>query len=176
MTGFLKTMVFVLLGAVAIHYLAIWGLPRAIMAVGAIAADRSDQLRVNHIIHPPKVTKDARTVVRPAPDLAYSACPFDMRKGGVRVVLPASDDYSSVSFFASNTDNFFALNDRAVEGDAQEIWLLPEDDQATQVPPHIIRVDAQSDRGLILFRRVIPSEADWPRIDAERRRANCEPL
>ena len=50
--------------------------------------------------------------MRPSPDLAYSACVYDLSAGPIRVTAAAWDDYMSVSAFAANSDNFFVSNDR----------------------------------------------------------------
>ena len=172
MNGLTKWLVWTLLGALGLHVLLVWLLPYGLMSVVLSGAARVGG--VNQIYHAPQVTEQSRTVVRPAPDLAYSICVFDLSKGALRVTMPQSRSYSSVSFFAHDTVNFFALNDRDVAGPAQQIILTQEGDQSAVVPPDAITVRAPSKRGLVLFRRVIPSESAWPDIDAQRREAGCQ--
>lgn len=171
MSGFLKWIVWTVFAAVGLHFVLVWLVPYVLM--GAVIIGASQQNGVNEIYQAPKVDQTSRTVVRPAPDLAYTTCAFDLRKGALAVTMPKSETYSSVSFFADDTVNFFALNDRAVEGVSQEIILMRESDRSTIVPPTAIGVRAPTTKGLVLFRRVIPSDDAWPAIDAERRKADC---
>ncbi len=172
MSSFLKWIVWVLIAAVGLHFVLLWLVPYVLM--GAVIIGSSQQNGVNAIYHAPKVDQTARTVVRPAPDLAYTTCAFDLRDGALEVTMPKSQTYSSVSFFTDDTTNFFALNDREVEGASQTIILMRESDRSTIVPPTAIGVRAPTTKGLVLFRRVIPSEDMWPVIDAERRKADCK--
>ncbi|MBK6704983.1 MAG: DUF1254 domain-containing protein [Caulobacteraceae bacterium] len=68
--------------------------------------------RINQWSHAPRTDEEARRVVRPSPDLAYSACVYDLAQGPLHVTAAAWDDYMSVSVFAANSDNIFVQNDR----------------------------------------------------------------
>jgi len=171
MSGFLKWALWVLIAATGLHVVIVWAIPYVL--IGAVMIGSAQQNGYNEIYHAPKVDQTARTVVRPAPDLAYSICSYDVSEGALSVTMPTSSAYSSVSFFANDTVNFFALNDREVEGGAQEIILMRETDRSTIVPPTAIGVRAPSTKGLVLFRRVITSDDAWPLVDQERRRADC---
>lgn len=171
MTSFLKWIVWTAVAALGLHVVIVWAIPYAL--IGAVMLGAAQQNGYNTLYHAPKVDQTARTVVRPAPDLAYSICSYDLSDGALSVTMPKSTNYSSVSFFANDTVNFFALNDREVEGDAQDIVLMRESDRTTIVPPTAIGVRAPSTRGLVLFRRVITSDDAWPLVDAERRKADC---
>lgn len=175
MSPFLKWCLGVFIGAALLHGLAVAYAPSVIMA---IAIHRIAALGggVNTLVHAPRVTEESRDVVRPAPDLAYSICAYDVSDGPVRLVLPRTETYASVSLFDDATNNFLVVNDRSVEGAAKEIWVIGSGARAGAPPASVEAVVAPSDRGVVLFRRVIPSDADWPRIDAERRQAVCAPL
>jgi len=175
MKRFGKWLFWVVGGAALVHLLAIWFAPSVIMA---IAVNRLEDRAggVNTLFHAPRITEEARDVVRPAPDLAYSTCAYDVSNGALRLVLPQSEDYSSVSLFDDATNNFFALNDREVTGAAQEIWVVALDADMPMAPSDVVVVSAPSKQGIVLFRRVIPSDDAWARVDAERRNAVCEPL
>lgn len=172
MKGLSKWLTWTLLGGLGLHLLLVWLLPYGLMSMVLNGASRLSG--VNAIYHAPKVTEQSRTVVRPAPDLAYSTCVFDLSEGALRVTMPHSQTYSSVSFFGDDTVNFFALNDRAVKGATQHIILMREGEHIADVAPDAIAVRAPSKRGLVLFRRVIPSQSAWPAIDAQRREADCQ--
>ncbi|MGB1088394.1 MAG: DUF1254 domain-containing protein [Alphaproteobacteria bacterium] len=146
----------------------------ALMSV--LIGGASRQAGINTINHPPQITAESRLVVRPAPDLAYSSCAFDVSDGAVSLTLTQSTTYASLSLFADDTVNFFALNDRDVRGAETQIVIVRVGDRSTIIPPGAIRVEAPSNRGLALWRRVIPSPDAWPVIDEKRREVACGPL
>ncbi len=131
----------------------------------------------NTISHSAPVTADARTVVRPSPDLAYSVCVYDLSESPVlRVALPKSADYLSVALYDAHTNNFFHLNDAQLTTQQATIRLyspsalIPEgietsvDDYALNTP---------TTRGLVLFRAVVRDTDDWERITQERAALQC---
>lgn len=159
-----------LIVAAAVHIASVWFLPRAIMhvALGRMGS-------VNTIHHQPRVTAKSRGVVRPSPDLLYSACPFDLLKGALEVKAPVPPDtYWSASAFDANTNNFFAIDDRTVGGQPLELILLPPGQN--NEPPHIagqLVIHAPTRHGLVLFRTLINDEKNFAKIDAVRRQAHC---
>lgn len=164
----------VLLGAAAVHFAAVFATPTLIMR-GAMA--RLGQVPNNTFAHPPLATAATRGIVRPSPDLAYSSLVFDVSERPLEVRVPVTAPYTSVSGFASNTDNFFAWNDRnagAADGDIRVMltgpsWRAGQRDAAGDAAI----VESPSDRGILLVRRVVPSAAAFPEIDALRRRATA---
>ena len=158
----------VLAGAALVHVAAVAALPHAIMS--RVLAGLGAQAGVNVFAHPPLATADSRAVVRPSPDLAYSSAVFDVSKRALRIEVPLSAPYTSLSGFASNTDNFFALNDLTAGADPIDVVLVgPSTPRAGLAGLRVI--EAPSDRGVLLVRRVVPSPEAFPAIDAVRRRA-----
>jgi uncharacterized membrane protein len=159
-----------LIVAVAVHIASIWHLPHVIMhtALGKMGTP-------NTIHHGKRPDETARGVVRPSPDLLYSACPFDLSKGTLEVKAPIpAETYWSVSAFDSDTNNFFAINDRRMGGQPLELLVLPPGHNAE--PPHIagqLVIHSPSTHGLILFRTLVNDEKQFAKIDAERRQAIC---
>ena len=156
--------------AVAVHLASVWVLPHAVMhrALSRMGA-------VNTIHHQKRVDEHARGVVRPSPDLLYSACPFDLTGGSLEVKAPVPPGtYWSVSAFDTETNNFFALNDRQIGGQPLELIILPP--QGGVEPMHIagrLVIRAPTTRGLVLFRTLVNDEKQFAKIDAVRRQATC---
>lgn len=122
----------------------------------------------------PRTTEASRQIVRPSPDLAYATCRFDLRGGPIEVKAAASPagDYFSVSFYAANTDNFAAFNDRNSPDGVDVVLAL-----AGQVtPPGRKVVISPSAQGLVLDRRLAPDEARFARVDQIRRANSCAPV
>jgi len=158
--------------AVLVHVFTIYEMPRRIMA------------RTLKRMGPPNVIRFARQadetsrgVVRPSPDILYSACPFDLSKGPLKITahVPHST-YWSASGFDAATNNFFVRNDQQIAGDSIEIialrpgMALPPLDAA----PDRVIVFAPTDRGLFLIRLLINDEKNLPALDALRHQASCE--
>ena len=162
----------VLLGAVLVHVAAVWALPRAIMSrvLGSLAAQAGE----NVFVHPPLATAESRAIVRPSPDLAYSSAVFDVSERALEIEVPLSPPYTSLSGFATNTDNFFALNDRSAGGDVIEVVLVGPSTPREGLAGLRV-VESPSDRGVLLVRRVVPSPEAFPAIDAARQRARLAP-
>ena len=127
----------------------------------------------------PRADAAARTIVRPSPDLLYTSCAFDVSARPLRITAPVPDGYLSISGFAANTDNFFALNDADVApapGGRRQLEVVLAR-AGTGGLPHGVRVIAPpSDRGLILFRTLITRDADLPRLLELQAQQRCEPL
>jgi uncharacterized membrane protein len=162
----------VLLGAALVHVAALWALPRVIM--GRVLAGLAGEAGPNVFVYPPLATSDSRAVVRPSPDLAYSSAVFDVSERALHVVVPLSAPYTSLSGFASNTDNFFALNDRSAGAALIDVVLVgPSTPRAGLEGLRL--VESPSDRGVLLVRRVVPNAAAFPAIDMIRKQARVEP-
>jgi uncharacterized membrane protein len=165
--------------ALAVHIASVRYLPRAIMHIAL-----SHMGAVNTIHHQRRPDAHTRGVVRPSPDLLYSACPFDLSKGGLLVTAPVPPNtYWSVSVFDADTNNIFALNDRQARTDKVMLQIVragrpmaallgkknePRFDDRDVISP--------TTRGIVLFRTLINNENNFAKIDAVRRRASCAPI
>lgn len=161
--------------SVLVHAVALYALPRVIMGVALtkIGQGGAD----NAFLHPPLPTSDDRGVVRPSPDLAYSICIVDVSKGPVHIEVPLTAPYTSVAFYASNTDNYFAVNDRETDGKPLDIILLAKGQPApASMPASATRVEAPGGESLVLVRRVVEAAEDFAAIDEIRQSSVCAPL
>jgi uncharacterized membrane protein len=165
--------IFIAIIAVISHLLVVRYTPQVLMALIMFNIN-SEAGGANHLYIPERITAKSRKIVRPAPDLAYTACAYDLSNGPVMATLTAADTYTSLAVFADNTDNFFAINDQAITGD-QVTVILRSAKHEIKPAENMILVQTPSDKGLILWRRVIASNSDWPQVDAARRAVNCEP-
>jgi uncharacterized membrane protein len=171
----MRWIVATLVGAILVHVVAVWSIPRGIMFLTMRGMARHGG-GWNTALYGPRADETSRAVVRPSPDLLYSICPFDVADGPVRVTAEVPrDTYWSVSMLASNTDNFFVLNDRqATESRVDLVVAAPGTTVA--LPRGATRVDAPSRRGLILSRTLVSDESRFEELDAARRRFSCAPL
>jgi uncharacterized membrane protein len=155
--------------AFASYWAMLAGTPGGLMR---IALSRLDKGGVNHFTHAPMATDKSRIIVRPSPDLAYSACPFDLSKGPVLVeVAPAPAPYWSLSVFDGRTDTAFVRNNRDSGGAGIRVVLVRPGQRA---PAGAEAVRVATDRGVALVRILVERREDYAAIDAARRKSRCE--
>jgi|GEM_PF-452637 len=112
----------------------------------------------------------SRIVVRPSPDLLYTACVFNLSEGPLHLRTPVPPGYLSVSGFAADTNNFFAVNDRdaVMDADGRRLLdLLLVADTGVPAPTGARVIVSPSRRGLVLFRTLVSDEAALPQLRAE---------
>lgn len=140
---------------VLVHLAAVWAAPRVIMHVLLRATQASGLQADNQAAFPAPVTAASRSIVLPSPDLLYAVCKFDVGRGPVRVTAnPQLPGYWSIALYASNSDNFFVLNDRQAQGKPVDLWLVSRDSgmEKQSVPPGSQVVMTPSTTGLLLMR------------------------
>jgi uncharacterized membrane protein len=158
--------------AVLAHMASMHFAPRFIMHV---AMHRMGAVNTMH--HQGRVSADSRGVVRPSPDLLYSACPFDLTHGPLLVTAPVPQGtYWSVSVFDADTNNVFALNDGQVKSKTISLVVIGPNVNDKSLPSGSAKIMLKTEHGLVLFRTLIGNEKDFARLDAVRRQAKCAPL
>jgi uncharacterized membrane protein len=161
------------LAVAALSYgLALWALPRVIMAV---VLQRAAGPAPPAAYWPPLTDHRARRIVLPSPDLAYATCVFDLSLSPLRVrAAPRWPHYWSLAFYADNTDNFLVVNDSQARDGGIDLLLLPPGSPATR-RTDVQVVVAPRARGLLLMRVLVPDrETDAAGADAARRTLNCQ--
>jgi uncharacterized membrane protein len=172
MKPLIKSVMIVLVTAVAVHLAVILSAPNLLMAV-AFKRLSGEGKMVNFMIYPPRTTEASRAIVRPSPDLAYASCAYDLSKGPVRVKAAKAPDYMSVSVYAANSDNIFAINDRqAPEG---VDLVIVHKGQVAPIGTAIV-VQSPTQRGIVLERRLAPSAEAFAVADRARKKSVCTPL
>ena len=171
MTRTLHWWLCVLLGAAAVHVAALAALPYVVM--GRLLFEQARDAGENVFAHADLATADWHERVRPSPDLAYSSAVFDVRERPLHVVVPVTKPYTALAGFALNTDNFFVVNDRTAGGPNIDLVLVGP--STPRVGLEGLRlVEAPSDLGILLVRRVVPSGNAFASIDGARRQARVE--
>jgi uncharacterized membrane protein len=160
--------------AVVFHFLTVTLLPRAIMALAFKRILNRSGAEINTLVHSPRVTADSRQVVKPSPDLLYSLCVYDVAEKALRITAPIPDTYWSISFYQTNTDNFYVLNDRQAKSNPVDIVLVgPE----MAVPPveNARVVVAPTNKGVFLLRSLIEDEGRLEDLIKIQKSATCRP-
>jgi len=128
---------------------------------------------INKWFEAPRVTSASRTVVHPSPELAYSACVFDLSNGPVHLRVQPMDEYWSLSLYAADAENFHAWNYRT-SPQGVDIWLVGSQAVERQAPPGVAVVSSPSNRGLAFIRRHVVDDASWGLIAQARKLDRCE--
>ncbi len=156
--------------AVVGHAAIILAAPYVLMT-GAMKRVSRDGARINTWVHAPRTTEASRTIVRPSPDLAYSACVLDVGSRPVRVTAARWHDYMSVSVFAANSDNVFVANDRNHPRGIDLLIVGPGFAGTLPAGRDVVRLP--SARGIVLTRRLAPTAAAFKAADDARRGDIC---
>lgn len=144
MTRLVKFAAFLAVAAAA-HAVTVWALPRIAMNT-AMTRLEATAGGPNQPLRAPPVDATSRRIVRPAPDLIYTACVIDSGDGRVTVTAAAWNGYTSVSLFAGNTDNVAVFNGPWPET-GTETFEIGQDGLALP-----------GERGIVLIRRIAGSE------------------
>lgn len=170
MSSLAKYVCAALIVAVLTHFAIIHMTPRARMsiAIDRLGAGGANTWRVGD-----RVTPLSRTIVRPSPDFAYSACAYDLAQGPLTLRVAPWDSYWSLSLYADNSDNYFVIDDREARNGA-EITLVRSGRRAPEGAAQVVQSPSQ--RGIALIRRLAPALEDYNAATQAARGDVCGPL
>lgn len=171
MTRLFHWLLSVLLGAAFVHLVALAALPYLVMS--RLIVERSRNPGENVFFHPELATADWRYRVRPSPDLAYSTAVYNVSERPLHVVVPVTEPYTSLAGIALNTDNFFVITDRDVHGSAIDLVLVGPDTPREGLEGLRV-VEAPTNRGVLLVRRVVPNPTALASIEGARHETRVE--
>ncbi len=161
--------ILVLLASIAAgHAVVLFGAPSFIMGKAMAAMEERD-VPTHAFALAERMTPETQRVVRPSPDLAYSLCLFDFSSSDRQPLIVHAEpwsDYSSVSFFDAQTNNFATLRD---SGEGIDAVLLPPG--ASAQPNDLV---SPSEKGIILIRRLAPSDAAYREVAGIAAGDRCE--
>jgi uncharacterized membrane protein len=113
------------------------------------------------------------------PAFAVAICRYDLSGGPIKLTVPVSQAYTSVSFYTRNEVAYYAINDRSAGKKVIELDLmteaqhneLPEDEEITAADRLII--DSPTATGLILLKALAPEPGLMPQAQASLAASNC---
>jgi len=119
--------------------------------------------------------------VLPSADPAFVAavCIYDLADGPLKVRVPTTDDYTSISFYTRHGLPFYAINDRSagrrvIELDlmnAKQKAALPENDEVTAADRLI--VESPADEGVVIIRTLVRERGARDEVRARMDAATC---
>ena len=115
------------------------------------------------------------------PAFAAAVCRYDLSDGPIKLRVPVSPAYTSVSFYTRRGVAYYAINDRAAGRRLIELELmtsaqrsqLPEDEEVTAADRLI--VESPSNTGLIVLRALAPEPGLMPVARTVLSTATCRP-
>jgi len=175
MKSWLRWIGFTLGLAVAFHLLTVYFIPRGIMTLAMRRLSKRSAAGINSLVHAPRVTVDSRQVVKPSPDLLYSICVYDVSEKPLWIAAPVPDTYWSISFYQTNTDNFYVLNDRQANSNPVNMVLVGPDMAVPQIDNAQVVV-APTNQGIFLLRSLIEDEKKLGQLMKIQKLASSRPL
>lgn len=114
------------------------------------------------------------------PAFAVAVCRYDLSDGPIKLTVPVSQAYTSVSFYTRNDLAYYAINDRSAGKKVIELDLmteaqhndLPEDEEITAADRLII--DSPTPTGLIVLKALAPEPGLMPQAQASLAASSCK--
>jgi uncharacterized membrane protein len=156
----------------------------SVLALPAIATKDaysrlSPTTSLNAVSMLPPVSPDSSPIPYLDPSFAVAVCRYNLSTGPLKLTLPVSQAYTSVSFYTRNEVAYYAINDRSAGRRVIELTLMtaeqhaqvPDDEDVTAADRLII--DSPTVTGLILLKALAPEPGLMPQARAALARASC---
>ena len=166
----------VLLGAV-VHLVSVLALPR--IATQDAYSRLTPLTKLNTVTALPPAEPNNAPLPFMDPAFATAVCRYDLSGGPIKLTVPVSQAYTSVSFYTRNEVAYYAINDRSAGRKVIELDLmteaqhaeLPEDEEITAADRLI--VESPTATGLILVRTLGPEPGLMPMAERALAAAQC---
>ncbi|AWL97265.1 MULTISPECIES: DUF1254 domain-containing protein [Bradyrhizobium] len=168
----------VVLGLV-VHLVSVLALPR--IATQDAYSRLTPMTKLNGVSQLPLADPQTSPMPFMDPAFALAICRYDLTSGPIKLTVPVSQAYTSVSFYTRNEIAYYAINDRSAGRKVIELDLmteaqhneLPEDEEVTAADRLII--DSPSTTGLIVMKALAPEPGLMPQAQATLAAASCGP-
>src|SRR5246500_3360308 len=166
----------ILLGAI-VHLVSVLALPR--IATQDAYPRLAPITKLNAISPLPQPDPSTAPLPFMDPAFAVAVCRYDLSGGPIKLTVPVSQAYTSVSFYTRNELAYYAINDRSAGRKVIELDLmteaqhndLPEDEEVTSADRLII--DSPSVTGLIVLKALAPEPGLMPQAQATMAASKC---
>jgi uncharacterized membrane protein len=167
----------VLLGGV-VHLVSVLALPR--IATQDAYSRLTPLTRQNAVTALPLASPNTAPMPFMDPAFAIAVCRYDLSGGPIKLAVPVSQAYTSVSFYTRNDVAYYAINDRSAGRRVIELDLmteaqhaeLPEDEDVTAADRLII--DSPTATGLIVLKALAPEPGLMPQAQASLAASSCK--
>jgi uncharacterized membrane protein len=167
----------VLLGGV-VHLVSVLALPH--IATQDAYSRLTPMTKLNAVTALPLAAPDNIVMPFMDPAFAIAICRYDLSTGPIKLAVPVSQSYTSVSFYTRNEVAYYAINDRSAGRKVIELDLmteaqhaeLPEDEDVTAADRLI--VDSPTARGLIVLKALAAEPSLMPQAQASLAASSCK--
>jgi uncharacterized membrane protein len=167
----------VLLGGI-VHLVSVLALPR--IATQDAYSRLTPMTALNGVTPLPLADPNSAPMPFMDPAFAVAACRYDLSAGSLKLTVPVSQAYTSVSFYTRNEVAYYAINDRSAGRKVIELDLmteaqhaeLPEDEDVTAADRLII--DSPTKTGLIVLKALAPEPGLMPQAQASLAASSCK--
>jgi uncharacterized membrane protein len=136
---------------------------------------------VNAVVPLPAPTAQSSTLPFMDPAFAAAVCRYDLSSGIIKLNVPVSQAYTSLTFYTRKSVAYYAINDRAAGRRAIELDLMtpeqhaqvPEEEDVTAADRLII--ESPSTTGLIVLRALAPEPGQMAMARQALAGAQCQP-
>ena len=166
----------ILLGGV-VHLVSVLALP---LIANADAYSRLKPLaRVNAVVQLAPAAPNDRLMPYMDPAFAVAVCRYNLSNGPIKLKVPVSQDYTSVSFYTRSDLAYYAINDRSAGKQVIVLDLMteaqhdamPQDENITAADRLI--VDSPTETGLIVMKALAPEPGLMAQARASLKGATC---
>ena len=166
----------VLLGGV-VHLVSVLALPR--IATQDAYSRLTPMTKENAVTALPLAEPNNAPMPFMDPAFAVAICRYDLSDGPLKLTVPVSQAYTSVSFYTRNEIAYYAINDRSAGRRVIELDLmteaqhedLPEDEEITAADRLII--DSPTTTGLIVLKALAAEPGLMPQAQTSVAAASC---
>jgi uncharacterized membrane protein len=166
----------IVLGAL-VHLVSVLALPR--IATQDAYSRLTPLAAVNTMTQLAPATPDNTPMPFMDPAFATAVCRYDLDAGPLKLTVPVSQSYTSVSFYTAEEIAYYAINDRSAGRKTIELDLmteaqhedLPKDEEITAADRLII--DSPSSTGLILVKALAAEPGLMAQAQASLAAATC---
>jgi uncharacterized membrane protein len=167
----------VLLGGI-VHLVSVLALPR--IATQDAYSRLTPMTKLNAVTALPLADPGNAPMPFMDPAFAVAICRYDLSGGSIKLTVPVSQAYTSVSFYTRNEVAYYAINDRSAGRKVIELDLmtdaqhadLPEDEDVTAADRLII--DSPTSTGLIVMKALAPEPGLMPQAQGSLGAASCK--
>jgi len=167
----------VILGGI-VHLVSVLALPR--IATQDAYSRLAPITKLNAVTALPQPDPGSAPLPFMDPAFAVAICRYDLSQGPLKLAVPVSQAYTSVSFYTRNEIAYYAINDRSAGRKVIELDLmtetqhadLPEDEDVTAADRLII--DAPTPDGLIVLKALAPEPGLMLQAQASLAASSCK--
>jgi len=161
----------VLLGGV-VHLVSVLALPR--IATQDAYSRLTPMTKLNAVT--PLLLADPNNSPMPFMDPAFAVaiCRYDLSGGPIKLAVPVSQAYTSVSFYTRNEVAYYAINDRSAGRKVIELDLMTEAQHNDLTAADRLIIDSPTATGLIVLKALAPEPGLMPQAQAALTASSCK--